>query len=63
MGLSPSTGSKFIRSVFSADLVEVPDRESLIMIVKDILYMFSKTILLVDDTPLFIKIAKDFFSP
>jgi CheY-like chemotaxis protein len=31
------------------------------MIVKDILYMFSKTILLVDDTPLFIKIAKDFF--
>jgi len=31
------------------------------MIVKDILYKFSKTILLVDDTPLFIKIAKDFF--
>lgn len=53
--------AKSIRSVFSADSVEVPDRKSLFMIVKDILYMFSKTILLVDDTPLFIKIAKDFF--
>jgi CheY-like chemotaxis protein/Tfp pilus assembly protein PilZ len=31
------------------------------MITKDILFMFSKTILLVDDTPLFIKLAKDFF--
>jgi CheY-like chemotaxis protein len=31
------------------------------MYTKEILYMFSKTILLVDDTPLFIKLAKDFF--
>jgi CheY-like chemotaxis protein len=28
---------------------------------KDALFMYSKTILLVDDTPLFLKIAKDFF--
>ena len=31
------------------------------MYTKDVLFMFSKTILLVDDTPLFIKLAKDFF--
>ena len=31
------------------------------MYTKEILFMFSKTILLVDDTPLFINLAKDFF--
>jgi CheY-like chemotaxis protein len=31
------------------------------MFTKDALCMYSKTILLVDDTPLFLKIAKDFF--
>jgi CheY-like chemotaxis protein len=31
------------------------------MFTKDALFMYSKTILLVDDTPLFLKIAKDFF--
>jgi CheY-like chemotaxis protein len=55
LGLSPSRSSK---SILSAS---APCREPLIMSVKDILHMFSKTILLVDDTPLFIKIAKDFF--
>jgi CheY-like chemotaxis protein len=31
------------------------------MFTKDILYMYSKTILIVDDGPLFLKMAKDFF--
>ena len=31
------------------------------MLTKKILFMFSKTILIADDTPLFVKLAKDLF--